>query len=162
MKCWVQSIQMRRSRALIHPALLAPDGMSGEVRQWQDLSFLLRLCPFFRVRQSRRLLAAAYHFDIASFGCSFSSHRIFSFILFRSFALFSRSFFHRIVISFLSLCFAFSSLYFSHACSSEGYSSLPDFQRAFRFLAWFPCLSISESQYTHQGVLLILFSNVFT
>ena len=47
MKCWVQSIQMRRSRALIHPAFLAPDGMSGEVRQWRDLSFLLRLCPFF-------------------------------------------------------------------------------------------------------------------
>ena len=47
MKCWVQSIQMRRSRALIHPALLAPDGMSGEVRQWRDLSFLLRLYPFF-------------------------------------------------------------------------------------------------------------------
>ena len=43
----MQSIQMRRWRALIHPALLAPDGMSGEVRQWRDLSFLLRLCPFF-------------------------------------------------------------------------------------------------------------------
>ena len=98
--------------------------------------------PFFHVRQSRRLFAAAYHFDIASFGRSFSSHRIFSFILFRSFASFSRSFFHRIVISFLSLCFAYSSLYFSHACSSEGYSSLPDFQRAFRFLAWFPCFLI--------------------
>ena len=41
--------------------------------------------PFFHVRQSRRLFAAAYHFDIASFGRSFSSHRIFSFILFRSF-----------------------------------------------------------------------------
>ena len=68
MKCWVQSIQMRRWRAFIHPAILAPDGMSGEVRQWQDLAFLLRPCPFFRVRQSRRLLAAAYHFDIASFG----------------------------------------------------------------------------------------------
>ena len=33
--------------------------------------------PFFHVRQSRRLFAAAYHLDIASFGCSFSSHRIF-------------------------------------------------------------------------------------
>ena len=97
--------------------------------------------PFFHVRQSRRLFAAANHFDIASFGCSFSSHRIFSFILFRSFASFSRSFFHRIAISFLSLCFAFSSLYFSHACSSEGYSSLPDFQRALLLIAWFPCFS---------------------
>ena len=56
--------------------------------------------PFFHVRQSRRLFAAANHFDIASFGCSFSSHRIFSFILFRS-----RSFFHHIVFfSFIMFC----------------------------------------------------------
>ena len=79
MKCWVQSLQMRRSRALINPALLAPDGMSGEVRQWQDLAFLLRPCLFFRVRQSRRLLAEAYHFDIASFGRSFFIASLFLF-----------------------------------------------------------------------------------
>ena len=70
---------MRRWRALIHPALLAPDGMSGEVRQWQDLAFLLRPCLFFRVRQSRRLLAEAYHFDIASFGRSFFIASLFLF-----------------------------------------------------------------------------------
>ena len=141
MKCWVQSIQMRRSRALINPALLAPDGRSGEVRQWRDLSFLLRLCPFFVCDSLgacswRRTILTSRHLVVL--------FHLIVFILFRSFASFSRSFFHRIVISFLSLRFAFSSLYFSHACSSEGYSSLPDFQRAFRFLAWFPCFSISE------------------
>ena len=70
---------------------------------------------------ARRLFAAANHFDIASFGCSFASHRIFSFILFRSFALFSRSFFHRIVISFLSLCFAFNDF---HRCIFRTHAAL--------------------------------------
>ena len=77
MKCWVQSIQMRRSRALIHSAF------SGARRRlWGSptvaRSFISAAAmPFFHVRQSRRLFAAANHFDIASFGCSFSSHRIF-------------------------------------------------------------------------------------
>ena len=72
--------------------------------------------PFFHVRQSRRLFAAAYHLDIASFGCSFASHRIFSFILFRSFALFSRSFFHRIVILFFDYVLRFHRYIFrTHA-----------------------------------------------
>ena len=43
--------------------------------------------------------------------------------------------FHLIVF-FLSFCFAVSSFYFSHACSSRGYSSLPDFRRALLFRAF--------------------------
>ena len=66
------AIQTRRWRALIHPTLLAPDGLSGEVRQWQDLSFLLRLRPW-------RLIAAADHFDIASLSRSFFIASLFLF-----------------------------------------------------------------------------------
>ena len=79
MKCWVQSIQMRRWRALIHPALLAPDGLSGEVRQWQDLSFLLRLCPPFMCDSRgacsrRRTTVTSRHLVmIFSIYCSFFS-----------------------------------------------------------------------------------------
>ena len=113
MKCWVQSIQMRRSRALIHPAFLAPDGMSGEVRQWRDLSFLVRLCPFFMcdslgAYSRRRTILTSRHLVVP---------------------------FHLIVF-FLSFCFAVSSFYFSHACSSRCYSSLPDFRRALLFRAF--------------------------
>ena len=110
---------MRRWRALIHPALLAPDGLSGEVRQWQDFSFLLRLCPFFMCDSlgacsRRRTTVTSRHLVM-----------IFQFI----------------AVSFLSLDFACSLFHFSHACGSDGCISLQIFGVHFPFRAWSPCFS---------------------
>ena len=79
MKCWVQSIQMRRWRALIHPALLAPDGPFWGSPTVARSCISAAAMPFFRVRQSRRLIAAADHFDIASFRRSFCFSLLFHF-----------------------------------------------------------------------------------
>ena len=61
----------------------APDGLSGEVGQWQDFLFLLRLCPFFvcdclGACSRRRTILTSRHLVVP-----FSSHRyFFSFIMF--------------------------------------------------------------------------------
>ena len=142
MKCWVQSIQMRRSRALINPALLAPDGRSGEVRQWRDPSFLLRLCPFFMcdslgAYSRRRTILTSRHLVVLL-------HLIVSFLSF-CFAI-SR---YLVVPSFIASLFLFfhyvlhiHRYIFRTRAALRAILAFPDFQRAFRFLAWFPCFLI--------------------
>ena len=172
MKCWVQSIQMRRWRALIHPALLAPDGMSGEVRQWRDLSFLLRLCPFFMcdslgaysrrrtILASRHLIVLFSHRIFLSFCFAISCHLVVPFFIASLFLFFHYVLhFHRYIFRTHAalraiLAFQIFSVHFVFLHGSHVFRYWkPDIPRLSIFLL---------NQYTYRGVFLIFFSNFFT